>query len=77
MQNDNLFSGKLHTLGFIEAVSVENNTAAYKKENSTEDFVGKITAIFSPYIQKNISDNKFVAIQGEIKKVVCEIRGQK
>ena len=43
---------------------------------STEDFVGKITAIFSPHL-KNISERKFIAIQGELKKVVCEIREQK
>lgn len=75
MTADTSFSNALRTLGFIEAISRYGNGAC-KKECSTEDFVGKITAIFSPYL-KNISERKFIAIQGELKKVVCEIRGQK
>ena len=77
MTADTNFSNALRTLGFIEAISrYGNGNGACKKECSTEDFVGRITAIFSPYL-KNISERKFIAIQGELKKVVCEIRGQK
>ncbi|MBQ8678316.1 MAG: hypothetical protein IJ530_00970 [Treponema sp.] len=77
MTEQNL-SSTLHTLGFIEAISrFAGNAQRCKKDVSTEDYVGKITAVFSPYLAENMSESRFIGIQGEVKKIVCEIRGQK
>ena len=77
MTADTSFADALHTLGFIEEISRFGERGAQRKDFSTEDYVGRITAIFSPYIPADISETKFIAIQSEVKKLVCEIRGKR
>ena len=77
MSDQNL-SNTLRALGFIEAISrFAGDTAKWQRDASTEDYIGRITAVFSPYLAENMSESRFIGIQGEVKKIVCEIRGQK
>lgn len=73
-----IYTTSIHNLGFIPAV--KNYSCKKKqseKESSTEDYVGKITAIFSPYISNNISENKFIRLQDRVKSIVSEIKGER
>ena len=74
MTSDTNFATALHTLGFIEAISHFSGNPASRKELSLEDYVGKITTLFSPYIPKNISEREFNSIQVEIKRILSEIK---
>ncbi len=72
---EQLYTTSIHNLGFISAA--KNYTCCKKqkeKEATTEDYVGKITAAFLPYLKQNITDGKIISLQNEIKKIVCEIR---
>ena len=76
--SDQQYLSLIHNIGFIPAVtSYTREKKNYEREVSSEDYVGRITAIFAPYIQTNISDGQFCGLQKEIKKVVCEIRGSR
>ncbi len=78
MTSDTSFATALHTVGFIEAISRFGESNELKGKNpSIEDYVGRITAIFSPFLLNNIPEGKFIGIQTEVKKVVTEIKGQK
>ena len=68
------FAGTLHTLGFIEAISRFSGTGCTKKESSLEDYVGKITALFSPYLPESISERDFSVLQKELRSVLAEIK---
>lgn len=73
MTADTTFSNALHTLGFIEAISRFGECSAPKEKSlSLEDYVGRITAIFSPYLSSTISERQFSAAQIEVKKVLSE-----
>lgn len=77
MQEQNLYS-TIHNIGFISTVPrYGKDNQISTKESSAEDYVGKITALFAPYILQNITDGKFCGLQNELKKVVCEIRGSR
>lgn len=68
----------IQNVGFIPAVQTSSREPKlYDREVSTEDYVGKITAIFSPYISpKSISETKFVRLQENLKRIVVEIKGK-
>ena len=70
------FVNSIRTAGVISATSHFNpgEKKFYKTETSSEEYVGKITAIFAPYISANISEGKFLKLQNEIKKIISEIR---
>lgn len=71
------FSAALRTFGFIEAISrFSGSSGAVRiaKECSVEDYVGKITALFSPYISESISERDFSALQKEVRAVVTDIK---
>lgn len=59
MTADATFSKSLHSFGFIEAISRFGEYGVQKEKiMSLEDYVGKITAIFSPtspqqYLKRN------------------------
>ncbi len=78
MTAESTFSNALRTVGFIDAISRFGEGNGLKgKSPSVEDYVGRITAIFSPFLLNNIPEGKFIGIQTEVKKVVTEIKGQK
>lgn len=72
----------LTTIRNYGSISVERNCVSQRKKTrgfptstySTDDFVGKITSIFMPYIPQNLPENKFITIQDELKKIVVEIK---
>lgn len=72
------FTNSIRTVGVIPATAHFNHCEKkiYEKDTSSEDYVGKITAIFSPYISSNISEKKFISLQNEVKRIVSEIRGK-
>lgn len=74
--NEQLYS-LIHSNGSIAPM---NYFCSCKKQNekdySTEDYVAKITSIFSPYISTEISEKNFMTVQSEIKKVLMEMRGK-
>lgn len=75
---EQLNSTALRNIGIIPALR-RNYSSCKKIEDkafSTEDYVGKITAVFSPYISKNISESRFIYLQAEIKKIVTDIKGK-
>ena len=75
---ESCYSNSIRNIGFITAASrLDVGRRQSEKENSTEDYVGKITAIFSPYISANISENKFIRMQDTVKAVLSEIKGDK
>lgn len=75
---EQLYTTSIHNLGFIPAVkNYTNKKKQTEKESTTEDYVGKITAIFSPYISNNISENKFIRLQDRVKSIVSEIKGER
>ncbi len=68
-------TNSIKNYGFIASIKpTEYSKASISAKNSTEDYVGKITALFLPYLKQNVSDGKIISLQNEIKKVVCEIR---
>ncbi|MCR5252570.1 MAG: hypothetical protein K6C98_02520 [Treponema sp.] len=69
---------QIQKLGFVGSISASRREFRMnEKESTTEDYVGKITALFSPYISpKNISETKFVGLQENLKKIVVEIKGK-
>ncbi len=68
---------KIHDFGFVSVITQQREAKAYERENSsTEDYVGKITAIFSPYLSTKISESKFMGLQENIKKIVSEIKSK-
>lgn len=78
MTGNSTFSSTLHTLGFIEAISRFGEQNAGKiRGQSLEDYVGKITALFSPYISQTISEKQFSAVQIELKKILSEFNKSK
>lgn len=68
----------IHNFGFVSVVTQQRDSRSYEREscNSTEDYVGKITAIFSPYLSTKISESKFMCLQENIKKIVSEIKSK-
>lgn len=73
MTADTTFSNALHTLGFIEAITRFGDGCVQKEKSmSLEDYVGKITAIFSPYISTAISEKEFSSAQIKVKEVLSE-----
>ena len=75
---DQQYLSLIHNIGFIPAVSsYTRDKKNYEKESSTEDYVGKITAIFAPYISKSITEGRFLKLQEEVKNILTEIRGNK
>ena len=76
--SDQQYLSLIHNIGFIPAVSsYTRDKKNYEKESSTEDYVGKITAIFAPYISKSITEGRFLKLQEEVKNILTEIRGNK
>ena len=71
---DSSFTTALRTFGFIETISRFNGNNYSKKESSLEDYVGKITALFSPYLPESISERDFSALQKELRSVLAEIK---
>lgn len=67
----------IHDYGCISIAPYHSGKQTVEETKSSEDYVGKITAIFSPYISANISENKFIRIQDRVKAVVTEIKGAK
>lgn len=66
---------KIHNLGSIEATYNFNNKKLIKiTENSIEDYVGKITTLFLPFIIPSISDGKFYSLQNELSKILLELK---
>ena len=73
MTADATFSKSLHSFGFIEAISRFGEYGVQKEKiMSLEDYVGKITAIFSPYISTTISEKEFSSAQIKVKEVLVE-----
>lgn len=63
---------------FLLSVNQVGSTSRIsQKECSLEDYVGKITAIFCPYIQQNISEGNFIKIQNKVKGILKEIKETK
>ena len=71
---DQNYAACIESFGFISTVCLNGRRRISEKKNSSEDYVGKITAVFLPYIQSNIPDGKFFSLQNEVKKIVCEIK---
>ena len=76
MAADTSFSNTLHTLGFIEAITRFDGSSSVKRkiEPSTDDYVGKITALFLPYVSDQISERDFSAVQFKLKKIVSDMK---
>lgn len=75
--SDQQYLSLIHNIGFIPAVtSYTREKKNYEREVSSEDYVGRITAIFAPYISRNISEGKFINLQKEVKSIITEIRGR-
>ncbi len=76
--NDQQYMSLIHNIGFIPPVkNYAGDKKDYERESSTEDYVGKITAIFAPYISKSITEGRFLKLQEEVKNILTEIRGNK
>lgn len=45
-----------------------------KIEPSADDYVGKITALFLPYVSDQISERDFSAVQFKLKKIVSDMK---
>lgn len=74
---ESCYSNSIRNIGFITATSrLDVGRRQSEKENSTEDYVGRITAIFAPYISRNIPEGKFINLQKEVKSIITEIRGR-
>jgi len=74
-RSDSSLLSTLHTLGFIEAITKFNGGNPYqKRESSTEDYVGRITAVFLPYMKNSVSEKDFNSVQTSLKKIVTEIK---
>lgn len=76
MTADTSFSNTLHTLGFIEAITRFDGSSSVKRkiEPSADDYVGKITALFLPYVSDQISERDFSAVQFKLKKIVSDMK---
>ena len=76
MAADTSFSNTLHTLGFIEAITRFDGSSSVKRkiEQSVDDYVGKITALFLPYASDQISERDFSAVQFKLKKIVSDMK---
>ena len=74
--NELCLESVIYGLGSIATVrDYEYGKQSYeRKDNSVEDYIGKITAVFLPYIYQNISDKSFMNIQKELERIVSEIR---
>ena len=70
-----VISSSINTYGFIGTINnIGNSRIKNQARNSVEDYVGKITAVFLPYVSQNISDGKFISIQNDIKRIISEIK---
>lgn len=75
--SDQQYLSLIHNIGFIPSVtSYTREKKNYEREVSSEDYVGRITAIFAPYISRNIPEGKFINLQKELKSIITEIRGR-
>jgi len=68
----------IQSIGFIPATTISSTKKKLgKKENSIEDYVGKITSIFLPYIlPQSISERSNLQLQENLKRIVSEIKGK-
>ena len=76
---ENISTNSISNIGFITTASrlgLEGGKKLSEKEASSEDYVGKITAIFTPYLSQNISEGKFISLHSKVKNIVAEIRGK-
>ncbi len=71
------FAGAIHSYGSISVINtVSGNKYIVEKDCSTEDYVGKITTIFMPYLNQNMSDKNLISVQNQVKRIITELRGK-
>lgn len=76
--NEQVIASSIMNKGFISAITrFPNKSRKLEKQTSTEEFVGKIAAVFLPYISTNITEGKFISLQAQIAKIVNEIKDEK
>lgn len=70
-------TAKISKAGYVSTIPVIKQTKFnFEKEYSTEEWVGKITSLFTPFMMPTISETKFMDIEKQVKKVVVEIKGR-
>ena len=61
----------LQQKGYIETLS--NRTEAVHAQKLTDDdFAARITSVFLPFIDRDITDGKFILLQEKIKEILRE-----
>ena len=75
---ENTFVASLHTFGFIGATAhpVTKQKRRTASDQSLENYVGRITALFLPYLSQTISEHEFATLQKTLHALVAELKKQ-
>ena len=67
----------IRTSGYISASRPQQERGALpaKEKMSVNDFVAKVTSIFTPHMKPELSDREFAVLEGEVKKAALKFKG--